>query len=73
MAGAFDGMKVEKYSEQLAYFIGGNFMLGSTVLDRPDYLQFGLDFSEFCVNGYRYAALGIGPILYSWNTTLLGA
>ena len=63
MAGAFAGMKVENYSEQLACFIGGNFILGSTVLDRLDYLQYGLDFSEFCANGYRYAASGIGPIL----------
>lgn len=71
MAGAFAGMEVENYTEQLACFIGGNFILGSTVLDRPDYLQYGLDFSEFCANGYRYAASGIGPIEYSWNTSLL--
>ena len=71
VAGAFDGMKVENYSEQLACFIGGNFILGSTVLDRPDYLQYGLEFSEFCANGYRYAASGIGPIIYSWNTSIL--
>lgn len=73
MAGAFDGTKVENYSEQLACFIGGNFILGSTVLDRKDYLEYGLAFSEFCANGYRYAASGIGPILYSWNTTLLAS
>ena len=73
VAGAFAGMQVENYTEQLACFIGGNFILGSTVLDRPDYLQYGLDFSEFCANGYRYAASGIGPIEYSWNTTLLAS
>jgi mannosyl-oligosaccharide alpha-1,2-mannosidase len=71
VAGAFDGMQMENYSEQLACFIGGNFILASTVLDRSDYLQYGLDFSEFCANGYRYAASGIGPIEYSWNTTIL--
>lgn len=69
--GAFDGMLVENYTEQLACFIGGNFILGGTVLDRPDYINYGLDFSEFCANGYRYAASGIGPIEYSWNTSIL--
>ncbi len=53
------------------YFSGGNFILGSTVLNKPEYLQYGLDFSEFCADGYRYAASGIGPAEYSWNTSLL--
>lgn len=71
MVGAFDGMLVENYTEQLACFVGGNFILGATVLGRDDYLQYGLEFSEFCANGYRYAASGIGPIEYSWNTSIL--
>jgi len=71
MAGAFSGFVVQNYSEQLACFIGGNFILGGAVLDRPEYTDYGLKFSEFCANGYRYAASGIGPILYSWNETLL--
>ena len=33
VAGAWDGMKMENYSEQLACFIGGNFILASTVLE----------------------------------------
>ncbi|KAF2734423.1 seven-hairpin glycosidase [Polyplosphaeria fusca] len=72
MAGSFAGTHVSNYSEQLACFIGGSFILGSTALDRPDYLDYGLDFCEFCANGYRYAASGIGPIVYSWNLTELG-
>lgn len=71
MAGAFTGTQVQNYSEQLACFIGGNFILGSTALKEPKYLDYGLAFSEFCANGYRYAASGIGPIMYSWDTTLL--
>ncbi|KAF2105741.1 mannosyl-oligosaccharide 1,2-alpha-mannosidase IB [Lophiotrema nucula] len=71
MAGSFAGQAAQNYSEQLACFIGGSFILGSTALDRPDYLKHGLDFAEFCANGYRYAASGIGPILYSWNLTEL--
>ncbi|KAF1948446.1 seven-hairpin glycosidase [Byssothecium circinans] len=71
MAGSFSGRAVQNYSEQLACFIGGSFILGSTTLDKPEYLKYGLEFSEFCANGYRYAASGIGPIVYSWNTTEL--
>jgi mannosyl-oligosaccharide alpha-1,2-mannosidase len=71
MAGSFSGSVVANYSEQLACFIGGSFILGSTVLDKPEYLSYGLKFSEFCANGYRYTASGIGPILYSWNLTEL--
>lgn len=71
MAGTFAGTVVQNYSEQLACFIGGNFILGFTVFQRAAYLDYGLQFSEFCANGYREAASGIGPILYSWNTTLL--
>jgi mannosyl-oligosaccharide alpha-1,2-mannosidase len=71
MAGTFAGRTVQNNSQQLACFIGGNFLLGSTVYDRDDYLDAGLKFSEFCANGYRYTASGIGPVLYSWNETVL--
>lgn len=33
MAGAFTGTEIIPYSEQLACFIGGNFLLGSTIFD----------------------------------------
>ncbi|KAF2657771.1 glycoside hydrolase family 47 protein [Lophiostoma macrostomum CBS 122681] len=71
MAGSFAGQAAQNYSEQLACFIGGSFILGSTALDKPEYLDYGLKFSEFCANGYRYAKSGIGPIVYSWNLTEL--
>ena len=70
-AAAFAATMLVNQTDYLGCFIGGNFILGSTVLDRPEYLQYGLDFAEFCANGYRYAASGIGPTLYSWNTTIL--
>lgn len=73
MAGSFVGRDVQNYTEQLACFIGGSFILGSTALEKPEYLTAGLEFAEFCANGYRYAASGIGPILYSWNTTILSS
>ncbi|KAH9826136.1 glycoside hydrolase family 47 protein [Teratosphaeria destructans] len=71
MVGAFAGTAVQNYSEGLACFVGGNWILGSLVLDRPEYLRHGLAFAEFCANGYRYPAAGIGPQLYSWNETVL--
>ncbi|USW57342.1 Putative glycoside hydrolase family 47, six-hairpin glycosidase-like superfamily [Septoria linicola] len=71
MAGAFSGQVVQNYSEGLACFIGGSFILGSTALKNKHYLEPGLQFAEFCANGYRYAASGIGPSMYSWNETIL--
>ena len=71
VAGSFAGQAVQNYSEQLACFIGGAFILGSTALDKDEYLQYGLDFAEFCADGYRYAPSGIGPTVYSWNLTEL--
>ncbi|KAF2686777.1 glycoside hydrolase family 47 protein [Lentithecium fluviatile CBS 122367] len=70
-AGPFAGRMAQNYSEQLACFIGSAFILGSTALNKPAYLEHGLAFSEFCANGYRYAPSGIGPVVYSWNLTEL--
>ncbi|KXT03373.1 hypothetical protein AC578_3983 [Pseudocercospora eumusae] len=71
MATAFTGRQQVNYSEGLACFIGGSFILGSTALKSPKYLQPGLDFAEFCANGYRYAPSGIGPAIYSWDLEIL--
>lgn len=67
MAAAFDGQQLRNYSEGLACFIGGNFILGSSLLKNRHYLEPGLKFAEFCANGYRYAPSGLGPVLYSWD------
>lgn len=65
------GTQQQNYSEFLACFIGGSFILGSSAMGRPDWLPYGLAFSEWCANGYRYAASGIGPTLYSWDLSIL--
>ncbi|EME78867.1 glycoside hydrolase family 47 protein [Pseudocercospora fijiensis CIRAD86] len=67
MVQAFDGRDRANYSEGLACFIGGSFILGSTALRDARYLRPGLDFSEFCANGYRSTPSGIGPSIYSWD------
>jgi mannosyl-oligosaccharide alpha-1,2-mannosidase len=68
---SYAGQAPQNYSEQLECFIGSAFILGSTALNKPEYLTHGLQFSEFCANGYRYAPSGIGPVVYSWNLTEL--
>lgn len=65
------GTQTQNYSQFLACFVGGSFIMGSSVLDRPDWLPHGLDFAEWCANGYRYAASGIGPTIYSWDLDIL--
>lgn len=55
------GTDQQNYTEFLACFVGGTFVLGSSVFDRPDWLPYGLQFAEWCANGYRFAASGIGP------------
>lgn len=73
MVQTFAGTKTQNYSQQLACFIGGSYLLGSSALNRPDWKEFGLELSEFCANGYRYAPAGIGPPEYSWDTDLLAS
>lgn len=73
MAGTFAGEQTYNLSQQLACFIGGNFLLGATVYKNEDYQKYGLLFSEFCANGYRSVASGIGPVLYSWDVQDLTA
>ena len=62
---------MQNYTEALACFIGGNFLLASTTLPNLTYAPPGLAFAEFCANGYRTSPSAIGPTLYSWNTSLL--
>ena len=58
-------------SEHLTCFDGGNFLLGGTVLDRQDYIDFGLDLVNGCHDTYNSTLTGIGPEIFSWNTTEL--
>jgi mannosyl-oligosaccharide alpha-1,2-mannosidase len=60
MAGWFKGQFAQNESQQLACFMGGSFILASTVFDNPDYQRHGLEFSQFCANGYQTAPSGIG-------------
>ncbi|EOD51117.1 putative mannosyl-oligosaccharide alpha- -mannosidase protein [Neofusicoccum parvum UCRNP2] len=61
------------FSQHLACFDGGNFILGGNVLDRQDYIDFGLELVEGCRNTYESTLTGIGPEIFSWNTSTLPA
>ena len=56
-------------SEHLTCFDGGNFLLGGSVLDRQDYIDFGLALVNGCHDLYNSTLTGIGPETFSWNTT----
>ncbi|KAF2663742.1 glycoside hydrolase [Microthyrium microscopicum] len=54
-------------SQHLACFAGGNFILGGTILDRQDYIDFGLRLTDGCHKTYSSTATGIGPELFSFD------
>ena len=56
-------------SEHLACFDGGNFLLGGSVLGRQDYIDFGLALVNGCHDLYNSTLTGIGPEIFSWDTT----
>ena len=60
-------------SEHLACFDGGNFILAGAVLGEQKYIDFGLVLTDSCHLTYNSTVTGIGPEIFSWNTTTLPA
>ncbi|KAL5334898.1 mannosyl-oligosaccharide alpha-1,2-mannosidase 1B [Aspergillus crustosus] len=54
-------------SQHLTCFDGGSFLLGGTLLDRQDFIDFGLDLVVACHETYNATLTGIGPEQFSWN------
>ncbi|KAL4917875.1 mannosyl-oligosaccharide alpha-1,2-mannosidase 1B [Aspergillus aurantiobrunneus] len=54
-------------SQHLTCFDGGSFLLGGTVLDRQDFVDFGLDLVAGCHETYNATLTGIGPEQFSWD------
>ncbi|PIG83245.1 mannosyl-oligosaccharide alpha-1 [Aspergillus arachidicola] len=54
-------------SQHLTCFDGGSFLLGGTVLDRDDFIQFGLDLVKGCHETYNQTLTGIGPESFGWD------
>jgi len=69
----YDGTSLVFESQHLTCFDGGNFLLGGKVLNRQDYIDFGLALVNGCHDTYISTLTGIGPEAFSWNTTTLPA
>lgn len=54
------------YSEHLACFDGGNFILGGLLLGEDSYIDFGLELVAGCRDTYAQTATGIGPETFQW-------
>ncbi|KAE8144172.1 putative mannosyl-oligosaccharide alpha-1,2-mannosidase 1B [Aspergillus avenaceus] len=54
-------------SQHLTCFDGGSFLLGGTVLQRDDFIKFGLDLVKGCHETYNQTLTGIGPESFSWD------
>jgi mannosyl-oligosaccharide alpha-1,2-mannosidase len=64
---AYNGTTLDPTSEHLACFSGGNFLLGGQVLDRSEYISFGLELVNGCHETYISTATHIGPEVFSWD------
>ncbi|KAI5922420.1 glycoside hydrolase family 47 protein [Camillea tinctor] len=58
-------------SQHLACFDGGNIILGGLVLDRQDYVDFGLALVNGCHDTYISTYTGIGPEIFNWQDSKL--
>lgn len=54
-------------SQHLTCFDGGSFLLGGTVLDRPDFIEFGLKLVDGCEATYNSTLTKIGPDSWGWD------
>ncbi|KAJ5292033.1 CAZyme family GH47 [Penicillium angulare] len=54
-------------SQHLTCFDGGSFILGGTVLDRQDFIDFGLELVHGCEATYNSTLTGIGPDSWGWD------
>ncbi|KAK1759562.1 glycoside hydrolase family 47 protein [Echria macrotheca] len=63
----WDNQTLQFYGEHLACFNGGNFILGGILLDRPEYITFGLELVDSCRNTYISTSTNIGPETFRWQ------
>ncbi|KAF4637790.1 hypothetical protein G7Y89_g289 [Cudoniella acicularis] len=62
----FSGKNLVYYSQHLACFAGGNFILGGLVLKEQKYTDFGLALVNGCEDTYSQTVTGIGPEEFRW-------
>ena len=66
LAGYSNG-KYDYSSQHLTCFDGGSFLLGGTVLDRQDFIDFGLKLVHGCEATYNQTLTKIGPDSWGWD------
>lgn len=54
-------------SQHLTCFDGGSFLLGGSILDHSEFVDFGLKLVEGCHETYSQTATGIGPEEFGWD------
>lgn len=54
-------------SQHLTCFDGGSFLLGGSILERQDLVDFGLDLVNSCYQTYNQTVTRIGPEQFSWD------
>lgn len=64
---AYNGTNILGYSEHLACFDGGNFILGGLVLNEPRYIKAGLDLVDGCAVIYSGTPTKLGPEVFLWD------
>jgi len=69
----YNGQQLSLNEGHLTCFIGGNFLLGGTVLNNSKYTKFGLKMTESCHATYADTASHIGPEGFSWDATQVPA
>ncbi|KAI4199777.1 MAG: hypothetical protein LQ350_004404 [Teloschistes chrysophthalmus] len=64
---SFRNQTIHRWSGHLNCFAGGNFILGGQVLDRQDYIDFGLKLVDGCHATYNSTLTGLGPEGFGWD------
>ncbi|KAI5300819.1 maturation of Asn-linked oligosaccharides protein, partial [Ascosphaera pollenicola] len=63
----YNNGQLSQHSGHLNCFNGGNFILGGQVLDRQDFIDYGLKLTEGCRATYAATTTGIGPESFGWD------
>jgi mannosyl-oligosaccharide alpha-1,2-mannosidase len=64
---SFDGPTIQKKSQHLACFDGGNFILAGQVLGVEKYVKYGLQLVAGCHETYTRTKTRIGPEQFGWD------
>lgn len=70
---SYSGGNLGLSSGHLTCFDGGSFLLGGTLLDRQDLIDFGLDLVNGCHETYNSTLTGIGPESFGWDESSVPA